>query len=301
MTWWHFYSAARVLFIAQSPDVHHDSVHHYLQAARRIERGEYGEFDHVGQSISVRISDGDGFTPEAPIASWKSHIPPRLFATIAASRDLPMAPFRTVPFMGGNVSIHVPQILATPLTLPPSAILDAFTVGIDWRLLFPGPLLAEAIPQRHQLRTVIAMAASDLPRAQSTAETMVRERVHAVRCPNEEPLWRLLAAEDENEALAKAQDELGVNARSWDELRHDARFRASIAKPLSALVAAGWLGVLWLQLYVDLRGRAERGPCRYPGCDQPIGLLARLYCEHHAVIAKREASAKRTRRARGLQ
>lgn len=102
-----------------------------------------------------------------------------------------------------------------------------------WRSLFPRRAAVEFWLLKNELRRMNQVRPQQRG---SIARTKCRELTETVRCHTELPLWEFRAAEDEEDVLADAEEQFGVTAATWEELRGSPRLHPTM-KPVG-LVAA---------------------------------------------------------------
>ncbi len=297
MSWWNSVSADR-LVVTVSVDEHFTPARStYTEATRRIERGNIEAFAESGRCVSIYLVSGTHFVRPEPTPLWGNLLPGNLDRDIRNSAD-GRVHTSTISTGGalpgfGELRLHSPSVLNTRLALPPSAVVQGLNLREPWSSFFPGGAATEYWLLKQQLEQLAARPATV---RRDIATTMARERTASIVLPSELPLWDLRAAEDQEEVLADARDQFGLPATSWPGLRASEAFLARIQRPMSALGALGWSGVVWLQLQAAL---TDVGFCTHPGCDRPLSTGRRLYCDPHAESSARDKARLRQRRKRG--
>lgn len=298
MPWWHRVSDADILFVISTDHGDHRAVSDWQRAARKIAAGRSESFAWLGRDVSICASAGDRFTPSAPVATWAGKLPADLVHQWIASSVLAMAP---IPVPGSGVRIHIPTAILSPLVQSDDTLRQRLRLSPAWASLFPEDGGSSAIIERTRLADVLILAGGNLRAATRAAEHRFGEFAKDVTCPSRLPLWDLRAAEDAQEALIDGAEETRVQASSWEELRsmHDFQQAPTIHRELRAVVIRSWIGVMWLQIAVELHARALQRPCRVPGCTEPMAKGARKYCVDHQPTMRRKNATERQRRARG--
>src|SRR5215211_3603701 len=155
MAWWHERSAAPILVVVDSQDAGTAAHPGFREMTRRVEAGRFDRLEYLGTTWRVALSRGDGFTPAAPVASWRNHIPPDLVRRWATSVELRMWQAASVDVAGGRVGLLVPSALTSGLLLRPAALRQTLELSDERSPLFPGLRLAEAIPARAALSAAL--------------------------------------------------------------------------------------------------------------------------------------------------
>lgn len=274
MAWWSTVHPGEVLVVIAASEPYTRVEGLYRDAVRRLTMGDFRSFSVADCQVGVWMCSIERILPGPPVPTWVlSGVPRRLGETFAKSKSFPLERLRIGEDETGTaINMVVPQFTVTRAGLVVPAV-GALTLGEEWSGLFPGAALAEAILLREDLRKAQAIRFSQKAQYQWQVETRSRERTQGIQVPNQLPKWDLLAAEDEEDALARAKETFGLQASSWQSLRTSSEFLKATAIPMRAVVALGWQGVMWLQL-----AAAVQRHCQYDDCLKPVGRGLKRYC-----------------------
>lgn len=291
MPWWRRVSNARLLVVACVDDQRSNARNAYLEAFRRIGRGNLGPFDHAGRHVTTFAISAEHFL-DPPVAEWGDRMPDNLPDLVRRTSDGQM---QTIEFKGsdrfGHVRLHAPYF-PQQLLVSSAALRNGWSLHEPWNSLFPGIGALDFWTLKQELLELRRLPSEG---RRLNAATKCRELAQTLLCSTQLPLWDLRAAEDQEEVLADAAEQFDIHMRTWPELRQSQEFQERVCKPMSVIVTKGWAGVIWLQMHLAL---LETRFCQFAGCDTGLEVSQRMYCAAHREEAERLAARDRQRRRR---
>lgn len=295
MSWWNRYNDARMLFVVICDGVYRDAFGAYQDAGRRISRGQYESYRYTKFTVSIHSVSDVGVLPRLPDMGWQT-LPPNLAELLANTDTPPLETFSMQSHLErarGYRELPDSGLTAPPLPLPPVA-----TLGPDWDQLFPDDAIIEGMLLREDLRRVLNLRASNPARYRADVLQRTGELTQVVVCQNELPIWDVLAAESEEDALADVEERFGIAGTTWSDVRNSKAFLRKTARRSGAIVARGMQGLIWLQLAGSLPQDTGFRECVESGCTNPVAERRRNHCEEHALEIERKNSARLSREYR---
>lgn len=289
MAWWSSYRDVGMVFVVICDDVRQNAAGAYQDAGRRIRCGQYESYRSMKFSVLIHVLSDIGVWPTLPGMDWRT-LPPNLAELLVRTESPPMEVFSMKSHLERDRGYR--RMPTSGLFVPPQPLPSFVTLGSEWDQLFPGDALNEGLLLREHLRKTFAIRQSNPAGYRDAVLQRTSELTQDVTCPNELPIWDILAAENEEDTLSLVEERFGVKGADWGTVRSSKAFLQATARRTGAVIVWGLQGLIWLQLAGSLPQDTGYRDCAEPGCTSPVPQGRRKRCEEHSRENARRTSAR---------